>query len=175
MKKICVGIICLLLISVMLCCASTYTVTRYAVKYTVDTDAMTIFDGTNTYQYTQSGNGREIHIIYPDGSTYWWNISPGGGAGGWSDDYDREKYVDGDVLLSVLEEKTSGKNASDKNFLLIFILIILALWNIISPYFSWYLSHGWHYKDAEPSEVSLAFTRIGGVIVLIIALIMLFI
>ncbi|MBQ4110088.1 MAG: hypothetical protein IJC74_04320 [Clostridia bacterium] len=175
MKKFCVGIICLMLISVLMCLASTYTVTRNGIEYTVDTDSMTISDGTNTYQYIISGEGSEINITYPDGSTYWWKVSPGGGWGGWSDDYDPEKYVDGDVLISVLEEKTAKQPSSDKNFLLIFILIIIGLWNVISPYSSWYLSRGWHYKDAEPSEASLAFTRIGGVIVIIIAVIILFV
>ncbi|WP_183108681.1 DUF6199 family natural product biosynthesis protein [Thermohalobacter berrensis] len=43
-----------------------------------------------------------------------------------------------------------------------FILIVLGITNIIAPKIGWYLSHGMHYKDAEPSDASLILGRLGG-------------
>ena len=55
------------------------------------------------------------------------------------------------------------------------ILIALGLFELLAPEASWYISHGWKYKDAEPSEAALAFTRIGGGIVIAAGIILLFV
>jgi len=49
-----------------------YTVDERGTLFTVDTNNMTISDGTNTYHYTVEGSGLRYttEITYPDGSTY---------------------------------------------------------------------------------------------------------
>ena len=50
----------------------------------------------------------------------------------------------------------------------------LGLFHLISPHTAWYLSHGWRFKDAEPSDLALALNRMGGGIALLIGLLLVF-
>lgn len=158
--------------------SSTYTVTRDDTVFTVDQQNRTISDGEHTYQFTVSGNssGYEFEITYPDGSTYWWSVQRSGGIksgyGGWSDDYAEGRYVAGDVLVDVLE-KDPPLRVPDKNIPLILLLLAVGIFNTASPQTAWYLEHGWRYKNAEPSELALVLNRLGGIAVIIVAIIML--
>lgn len=60
------------------------------------------------------------------------------------------------------------------NFLLGLVLMLIGIVGVVSPQTLWYVSHGWRYKDAEPSEAVLFFNRVGGVIAIIIAAVSLF-
>lgn len=42
------------------------------------------------------------------------------------------------------------------------IFIIAGILTAIFPEYAWYLRHGIWYKDSEPTEDALLFTRIGG-------------
>jgi hypothetical protein len=54
-----------------------------------------------------------------------------------------------------------------------FVLIVLGVITVASPYAAWYLSIGWKFKDAEPSEAALFMHRLGGVIATIVGLVLL--
>lgn len=56
---------------------------------------------------------------------------------------------------------------------IIFAIICLGIGalNIFCPELGWYLSEGWKFRDAEPSDFALTMTRIGGVISVIIGFI----
>lgn len=147
---------------------ATYTVVTQDGEFTVDSAQQTISDGTHIYRY-EAGR-TTVKIIYPNGSSYWRSYdSSYSYSGGWSDDYDETAYVPGDVLLELLErdEHSSGKKG---NPLLGILLIAVGLWNAIRPDMAWYVARGWHYKNAEPSELSLAMYRIGGVALVLIGL-----
>lgn len=145
--------------------SGSYTVARENGTFTVDPEAGTISDGEHVYRFTVSGNS--VTITYPDGSAYWWTTQQSdssgisAGYGGWSDDYAPGRYVDGDTLIDLLETRTSSDSPSSHPFFGI-LLLLLGLWSLISPRTSWYLSHGWRYKNAEPSDAALAVARIGG-------------
>lgn len=47
------------------------------------------------------------------------------------------------------------------------IFILAGIFNLVAPDAAWYLSRGWQYKDAEPSDAALVVTRIGGVAIVI--------
>ena len=51
-----------------------------------------------------------------------------------------------------------------------FILIAVGVFCIAAPKDAWYLQRGWQFKNAEPSDEAIKFTRISGVIVIIIAI-----
>lgn len=53
-------------------------------------------------------------------------------------------------------------------FFIKIIASIFLLIGIISPETSWKMSEGWKFKDAEPSEVYLLYTRVISVIILIV-------
>lgn len=148
---------------------TTYTVQNGETVYTVDTENCTISDGTNVYRY--EGTIRSVNITYPDGSTYWWHTENTFSYGGWSDDYDPDRYVAGDVLRDVLRGSAPAERSS-KNGPLIFLLLAVGILNTVSPSMAWYLQYGWRFKDAEPSDMALGLNRVGGIAALVIAVIM---
>ena len=48
-------------------------------------------------------------------------------------------------------------------------MMAISLYAAIWPERMWYLSHGWMYKNVEPSDLALRMPRIGGIIGLIIS------
>lgn len=52
------------------------------------------------------------------------------------------------------------------------LFIISGLIAAISPYSAWYLSYGWRFKDAEPSDLALGAERIIGILLVIAGFIM---
>ena len=172
--------ILIIFVMLLLCACSeagtVYTVVRDDISYMVDVENHTISDGTHTYQYEFSGNSNDynVDIVYPNGSTYWFNQSGFSGYGGWSDDYDEDKYVDGDTLCEVLLEK-APKEAHPERIFASILFAAVGVFQIISPYTAWYLGYGWRYKNAEPSDAALGLNRVMGVVAVIIAVIFLFI
>lgn len=178
------AIICMLLLAFLLTACgqeeaqSVYSVGIDNVQLTVDTQNMTISDGMYTYNYKaiSIGSGIQTTITYPNGATFYWSWSGNVGSGGWSEDYDDSTYTDGHILLQALEQDPPGtrqKRQRSGNPLVGLLFIGLGIWNAVSPYSSWYFSYGWHYKDAEPSDAALGFTRFGGIVAIIIGVIIL--
>ena len=153
-----------------------YTVEKYGSLYTVDMENSTISDGTYTYQYELQGmsNGYALQITYPDGSTYWWNGSPSGGYGGWSDDYDENRYVSGFTLMQILEEGQPVEQPR-KNIPLALLLLAIGIFHAGWPRIAWHLQYGWRFKDAEPSDLALGVNRFGGAIAMLVGILVLFI
>lgn len=55
-----------------------------------------------------------------------------------------------------------------------FFLLIFGLVNLIKPEWGWYLTEGWKFRDAEPSDLALFFGRASGLICTIVGLVLLF-
>ena len=180
MKRLLITIVCLLLVMSLCACSTSegevYTVSKNGTDYVIDQANGTISDSTYTYQYSISGSssGYTINITYPDGSTYWWRTQSSGnfvaGSGGWSDDYDENRFVDGDTLCDILEEGVP-KEKDPKNVGLILLLLVVGIFNTASPRSAWYLEYGWRYKNAEPSDLALGLNRLGGIVAIIAAVI----
>ena len=176
MKKTILVLLSFLLVFALCGCgetATTYTVEKAGIAFEVDTENSTISDGTYTYKYTFSGDAESyaVKITYPNGSTYYWNQSGTSGQGGWSDDYDRDLYVDGGTLCDVAAAK-APKASAPTNVFGVLLLIGIGVFNLAAPQAAWYLSYGWRYKNAEPSDTALIMARVSGVAVLVIALLM---
>lgn len=144
--------------------------------YTVDHNNKTItFDG-HVCQYEISGNGNSTRfkITYPDGSTYFWNQSGNSGSGGWSEDYDETRYVPGRTLWNVLEQERPKEQRGSGGAAGL-LLVGLGIFEAVSPRTSWYLSYGWRYKNAEPSDLALGLGRVAGVVMIIVGIICFFV
>ena len=78
------------------------------------------------------------------------------------------------TLKRVLERSPSAKSEkkSTKNVGLILVLLFVGGINTAFPQAAWYLETGWKIKDAEPSDAALTWNRVGGVVALIIAAVM---
>lgn len=182
MKRTFIFLLAVFLITGLCACSSgkvtEYTVTKNGTDYVVNTEKGTIFDGTNTYRYSFSGNSTNynMEIKYPDGSSWWWSQDDrsgmGAGYGGHSDNYDEDKYVSGYVLQEVLEEKAPKAPKQGKNILIIVLLFGIGIFCLAAPKAAWYLEYGWHYKDAEPSEASIVICRVSGAVLIVIGVIM---
>lgn len=184
MKRTGTLLLTVLLCAVLLCACgknaetagSVRTVTVNGTDYTVDEAAGTIRDGKYTYRYTlqpKASGGYSLHITYPGGTTWWWTQEKNGGQGGFSDSYYdlNPEFPDGFTLRDVLETQLP-RSGGDINVLLAIFLLIVGLLNTFAPQIVWELRYGWHYKDAEPSELSLGVSRAVGIICLVIAVIM---
>lgn len=171
MKRI---LILFLLAAVLLCgCAPketvyTATVNRNGIDYdfTVDTENGTVSDGQHTYSYTVRGN--TTTVTYPNGARYYWTQSGMSAVIGWDDNYAPDTYTDGDLLSDVLSE--SAPREKQGNIPTGLLLIALGAFDTFFPYAAWYLSRGWWYKNAEPSDAALALARISGVIIMVLGL-----
>ena len=53
--------------------------------------------------------------------------------------------------------------------LLLLVFAITGLISVIKPKAMWYLSNGWRYKNAKPSDAALLVNRIAGILLLILA------
>lgn len=161
--------------------SSVYDVEYGGGTYTVDKENQTItYDGATIQveMLSGSGGGYEVTFTYPDGSTYWWDQSSSGmGAGGWSDDYDSERYVDGWTLIGVVDKAWSnqgGGGGASGSVLAGLLLILFGAVGVVEPKAIWYLNSGWRYKDAEPSDLALLVHRFGGGVAAVVGLILLF-
>ena len=131
----------------------------------------------NTYQYEVSGSSNEysITITFPNGSKYWRDASGVDGVisytAGWSENYNAERYADGEVLCGILEREV-GKERSPLNIILGLILLAAGIFCTASPYNVWYMEYGWRYKDAEPSGLALGLNRFGGIVAIIVAVVL---
>ena len=80
----------------------------------------------------------------------------------------------GDVLIGVLYADSPPSRRTG-NPLIGLLFLAVGLWNAISPYSSWYLSHGWRYKNAEPSDLALGLTRAGGIFAILLGILAFFV
>lgn len=145
-------------------------VNRHGNEYQVDTEAQTVSVGRHTYQYSVTDTSTTI--CYPNGATYTSTRRGSSYNTSWSKDYDPVLYADGSDLcavVSVVSNIESPSFLSPGKILAVILLAGVGIVNLVSPQVSWYLTHGWHYKNAEPSELSLSMNRIAGVILLVIA------
>ena len=54
------------------------------------------------------------------------------------------------------------------------IVILIGIFSLAAPDTAWYLSRGWQFKNAEPSDAALIITRIGGGVAILIGIVLLF-
>lgn len=157
-----------------------YTVYSYGAPYTIDTQSRTISDGTYTYGYEYAASGSSVSFTYPNGEVYGASITVmsngigGVSAGAISGDYDYDSgYTDPFTLHRALTSPRETEKASDTNPLVALLLCGVGIFNLAAPKASWYLSYGWRFKDAEPSDAAITLSRIGGGIAVVIGVIML--
>ena len=185
MKRFAMLLICFLMgLSLCACGAETdtdrtYTVERNGRTFTVDPAAQTISDGEYTYGYEVSagGSSAEIEITYPNGAAYYWTQRGSITTGGWSGDYDETRYVSGDILCDIVGRGApapAGTASPGKLFLILFC-IPLGIFHIIWPQAAWYLEYGWRFRNAEPSDLALGFNRFGGIVLVIVGVIAIFV
>lgn len=59
-----------------------------------------------------------------------------------------------------------GRSRSGPSPVLAFVLMALGAWNLLAPKSAWWISRGWWYRNAQPSDLALGFYRVTGVLLL---------
>lgn len=154
----------------------TYTVTEENITFSIDRKNNKIMAEDVTYLYTITGTSTEyeIRITYPDGAFYTWNKEANGFCSGGGN-YDEELYLDGSILCDTLEQEVAMLDKKSPNYVVIVLLLVMGGVCVFAPRYSWYLSFGWRYKNAEPSDVALNVSRVSGAMIMLFAVAMLFI
>lgn len=144
-----------------------YTVERDGILFTVDPEAHTITDGENVYIYKVTDNSTTI--TYPDGRYFTWTYNEHGATG--TGNTLTNGNVSNSTLVSIAEEAQPRK-AAGKSTATVLTSLIVALFGVIIAVFpnvSWYVSYGWRYKNAEPSDAALIFARVSGILIVVAA------
>lgn len=173
-RKFSIIISSLLLILLCSCAAHSnyssdaYTVSLYGNEYLINRAEHVIIHNETSYKFDISGN--RVTVTFPDGSTYWETQQGDSSFGGWSDDFNMYNYSLASNLIEALDSEMppSPQDESSNNIWAAFILIILGGFSLAFPYASWYISYGWRYKNAEPSDTALIMARISGGIAVIV-------
>ena len=175
MRRFYLCLAALALLFALCCCqkqgnSNVYDVDCNGKTCTVDQGQGTVTCDGVVYPFTISTRGIntvDFEVTYPDGSRYYWTRDEYSSYGGWSDDYNPEArgYVPGEIL----REAAIKEDVPPVNLAGIFLAILsAALGGVLvwEPRIMWTLSHGWRFKNAEPSDLALMVNRIVGVLVL---------
>ena len=134
-------------------------------------DGELIWEEDRKDRYRYEYDDGDITIVYPNGAT-WWTSST---AGGWDDDYDPERYIDGDILARQL---TQAYQYSRKNWdpvlvvgFFSLIIIVVSILDIKHPDILHRMRYGLWVQNAEPTEFALTISRLCGVVTIVLAVI----
>ena len=177
-------LVCLLLSAALTGCGSKqdqpYTVDLGGSILEVDPVQKRICHGSDVYTYTVSerANSRDYRIFYPDGSTFWWQQQSSGSSGGWAGGNsltDGEgSYLNPQVLINAIAHPQPASSFRVDRIWISVILWPFGIVILVKPRFFWFWKYGWMFQDAEPSDMGLFMTRIGGGALILLGLLGLF-
>lgn len=152
-----------------------YEYTQGENTVTVDPIHQTISNGQETFTYTVEDRGSRVQyeITFPDGSRYWWIAGNGGGAGGWSDDFNQDRWSYASFLVRALEQSAPREKVGNPGAGL--LLMGLGAVNFFLPELPFYFRYGWAVENAEPSDTYITWTKTAGVIAAVTGLVLCFI
>ena len=139
---------------------------------TVDPINRTISNGAEVFSYVivDIGAGKRYEITFPDGSLFWWTVTDGGGSGGWSDDFDTDRWVYGNFLVDALEQTAPREKTGSPVIGL--LLMGLGALNFFLPQLPFYLRYGWAVENAEPTDAYITWTKLTGVLAAVAGLVL---
>ena len=134
-------------------------------------DGELIWDEDRKDEYRYVYDNGNITITYPNGAT-WWESST---AGGWDDDYDPERYIDGDILARQLTQAYQYSRKNWDSVLVVgffsLIIIVVSILDIKHPDVLHRMRYGLWVRNAEPTEFALTISRLCGVVAIVLAVI----
>ncbi len=169
-----------LLLSACACAPQTlHTVEMDGKSFEIDTLEKTVFDGKYTYDYKVSGNTERysITIKFPDGATYTSDFNGMITTGTASYSFEPRPYAKDSTLVSVIKSKDLKKPIKDSliKWFSVLFFIGAGLFFATNPDVVWEMRYGWHFKNAAPSEDGLLHICIGGIILIILGVVMIFV
>ncbi len=133
--------------------------------------------------YLVSGTVSQMQVTFPDGRVLWQhyeNGPSGSSSSGGTEPGVEASMADWDRVseLHAIVFGSASQTADTRGFArILFGLLALAagVLSLINPRMAWtILEGGWRYKNVEPSDAYLVFSRIGGVVLIVVGLLLLF-
>ena len=129
----------------------------------VDFQAGTITGEGEVYSFAIQGDS--IRIDYPNGVYFVRTGSATAGYGPLDQPFSTAGYLSEDTLFKALEGgDTEGGWRPGSYAPLALLLLPLGIFSLAKPERAWYVSWGWRYKNAEPSDGALLAQRLEGVV-----------
>ena len=151
--------------------------------YVVNEANCTVTMDGSTYTYTLSvtpGQSAQLKLTYPDGS---WSSRSGridqygvSVTGTDSSDFVHGRYLSCDTLWRTLDvdERIEGSTGGAGYMFLGVVLVLVGIFQFVSPETMWKFNWGWRFKNAEPSELALKMGMLGGALTVILGVILFF-
>lgn len=151
--------------------------------YVVDEANCTVTMDGSTYTYALNitpGKSAQLKLTYPDGT--WSSLSGRVGSygisvtGTYSSDFVYGRYLSCDALWRALnvDERIEGNTGGAGYMLLGVVLVLVGLFQFVSPETMWKFNWGWRFKNAEPSDFALKAGMFSGVLTIVLGIIMFF-
>ena len=151
--------------------------------YVVDTENCTVTMDGQTYSYTlhiSPGQSAQLKLTYPDGtwSSYSGHVTKYGisGTGSDSSGFVHGRYLSCDALWHALrvDEQIEGNSGGAGFLLLGVVLVLVGVFQFVSPETMWKFNWGWRFKNAEPSDLALTMGMLGGVLTIVLGIVVFF-
>ena len=123
--------------------------------------------------YCYEYDGGNITIIYPNGATWIESPTSTGAVISWDDNYDPQRYIEGDVFVPYLKQAYMPQYREGIVGIGFACLIMAAVGVVMikAPEELIEMKYGWRFKNAEPTEFAVWEVRIGGIIVVVVAVV----
>ena len=136
----------------------------------VDFQAGTITGEGEVYSFAIQGDS--IRIDYPNGVYFVRTGSATAGYGPLDQPFSTAGYLSEDTLFKALEGgDTEGGWRPGSYAPLAVLLLPLGIFSLAKPERAWYVSWGWRYKNAEPSDGALLAQQLEGVVLVVIGIV----
>ncbi len=123
-------------------------------------------------EYLLSGDYRQVELTFPDGRTarqaYHGNSSAGYSGLGAHFSFEEWDLVDDFRNMLYPEPEQTSRSAG--SLLIGLLLVGSGVFSVTNPRAAWFLNRGWMYRNAEPSDLYLGLSRVGGIIAVIVGL-----
>ncbi|MGE5653334.1 MAG: DUF6199 family natural product biosynthesis protein [Bacillota bacterium] len=123
-------------------------------------------------EYLLSGDYRQVELTFPDGrtigKTYSGNTSSGHAGPTTQVSMDEWDLVDDFHTMLYPQPKPNSRSSGSP--LIGLLLLGAGALSALNPRAAWFLNRGWMYRDAEPSDLYLGLSRVGGVVMAVIGL-----
>ena len=121
------------------------------------------------YEY----DGGNITITYPNGAVWIESPTSTGAVISWDDNYDPQRYIEGDVFVPYLKQAYMPQYREGIGGIGFACLIMAAIGVVMFavPEELIEMKYGWRFKNAEPTEFAVWEVRIGGIIIVVVAIV----
>ena len=136
----------------------------------VDFQAGTITGEGEVYSFAIQGDS--IRIDYPNGVSFVRTGNATAGYGPVDQPFSTAGYLSEDTLFKALEGgDTEGGWRPGSYAPLALLLLPLGIFSLAKPERAWYVSWGWRYKNAKPSDGALLAQQLEGVVLVVIGIV----